>query len=63
MNEGKEIYDATDRIVELAQQSNPTIAKIQVSGDGKGINGHPSVASHKQVAEQLIAKIKVEMGW
>ena len=63
MNEGKEIYDPTDRIVELAQQSNPTIAKIQVSGDGKGINGHPSVASHKQVAEQLIAKIKVEMGW
>ena len=63
MNEGQASYDATVEIYNRALPTIPGLAKIQVSGDGQGSAGHPSVKSHKDVAQLLIAKIKQEMGW
>ena len=57
------VYEATLEIYDMAKVNNPDLAIIKVQGDAAGSASHPSVASHKQVAEQLIAKIKLEMGW
>ncbi|HPX71438.1 MAG TPA: hypothetical protein PLP51_00030 [Acholeplasmataceae bacterium] len=57
------IYEATLDIYNTAKQSIPSLAIIQVAGDAGGSNSHPSLQSHRNVAEALIAKIKEEMGW
>ena len=59
----KDIYDATVDIYNVAKQSNPGLGIIQIFGDAKGSNSHPSLASHKAISEALIAKIKEEMSW
>lgn len=62
MNE-KHIFDATKEIYETAKKTNPGLAILQVTGDAQGSASHPSVSSHKQVAQLLIGKIEYEMGW
>lgn len=57
------IYEATLEIYNTAKQTIPSLAIIQVAGDAGGSNSHPSLSSHRQVAELLIAKIKEEMDW
>lgn len=57
------IYEATLEIYNVAKIAIPDLAIIQVAGDAGGSNSHPSLASHREVAEALIAKIKDEMGW
>lgn len=59
----KDIYAASETIYEKAKVNDPGLAIIKVVGDAKGSNSHPSVASHKKVSEDLVAKIKQEMGW
>ena len=59
----KDIYAASETIYEKAKVNDPGLAIIRVVGDAKGSNSHPSVASHKKVSEDLVAKIKQEMGW
>lgn len=59
----KDIYAASETIYEKAKVNNPGLGIIKVQGDAKGSNSHPSVASHKKVSEDLIAKIKEETGW
>lgn len=62
MNE-KHIFDATKEIYNMAKVTNPDLAILQVTGDAQGSASHPSVNSHKQVAQLLISKIEYEMGW
>ena len=59
----KDIYAASVEIYNRAVVNNPGLGIIQVVGDAKGSNSHPSVASHKAVSEDLIAKIKEMTGW
>lgn len=52
------IYSATEAIVETAKQTNPSLQKIMINGDSMGYNSHPSVASHKIIAQKLTEFLK-----
>ena len=63
MNENVAIANLTNEMYELLLPTVKTISIIKVSGDGQGSAYHPSVASHKAVAKQLVAHIKENVGW
>ena len=57
MNESS-IYEITEAIVKTAQIAIPNLVSIKINGDARGYNSHPSVASHKEIAEKLTSFIK-----
>lgn len=57
MNESS-IYDITESIVTRAKLAIPNLVSIKINGDAGGYNSHPSLASHKQIAEKLTQFIK-----
>ena len=61
MNESS-IYEITEQIVALAKSVVPNLVSIKINGDAGGYNSHPSVASHKKIAETLTAFIKETLG-
>ena len=61
MNETS-IYEATQSIVSTARIAIPNLVSIEIHGDAKGYNSHPSVASHKLIAETLTQFIKDTLG-
>ena len=63
MNENVAIANLTNEMYELLLPTIQNISIIKVSGDGQGSSYHPSVASHKAVANQLVQHIKDELGW
>ena len=63
MNENVAIANLTNEMYELLLPTVKTISIIKVSGDGQGSAYHPSVASHKAVAKQLVTHIKENVGW
>lgn len=63
MNENKAITSATEEMYEILLPKVKNLSIIKVSGDAQGSNSHPSVASHKSVANLLVAHIKKELGW
>ena len=63
MNENKAITTATEEMYNILLPKINTLSIIKVSGDAQGSNSHPSVASHKSVANKLVEHIKKELGW
>lgn len=61
MNESS-IYDVTESIVKNAKITIPNLVSIKINGDAGGYNSHPSVASHKKIAETLTKFIKDTLG-
>ena len=61
MNETS-MYEITQAIVNTARIAIPNIASIQISGDAGGYNSHPSLNSHKIIAEKLTKFIKETIG-
>ena len=61
MNETS-MYEITQSIVNTARIAIPNIASIQISGDAGGYNSHPSLNSHKIIAEKLTKFIKETIG-
>ncbi len=61
MNESS-IYEVTESIVATAKISIPNLVSIKINGDAGGYNSHPSVASHKKIAETLTKFIKDTLG-
>ena len=57
MNETN-VYDITEEIVAVAKQTNPSLARVKLNGDGQGCNSHPSLSSHKDIATKLTVFIK-----
>lgn len=57
MNESS-IYDITEQIVKTAKIAIPNLAVIKINGDAGGYNSHPSVKSHKEIANKLTAFIE-----
>ena len=57
MNETN-VYSATENIVSAAKAKIPNLEIIQIIGDGRGYNSHPSVASHQIIANKLTEFIK-----
>lgn len=57
------VYEDTVKIYEQAKVTIPDLEILQLVGDAKGYNSHPSVASHKIIAENLTNKIKEMMEW
>ncbi len=63
MNEAKEITESTIQIYEGLKNKIENLSIIKINGDGKGSNSHPSLASHQNIAEKLVAHIKEQVGW
>lgn len=63
MNENKAIIDATNEMYEILLPKVVNLSQIKVSGDAQGCAYHPSVASHKAVANLLVNHIKSKLGW
>lgn len=63
MNENKAIIEATEEMYNILLPKVKNISNIKVSGDAQGSSYHPSVASHKSVANKLVEHIKKQMGW
>ena len=61
MNETS-VYEITESIVNTARIAIPNLVSIQINGDAGGYNSHPSVASHKRIAETLTNFIKETLG-
>ena len=57
MNESS-IYEITESIVNVAKITIPNLASIKINGDARGYNSHPSVTSHKEIANTLTEFIK-----
>ena len=62
MNES-DMFGITNEIYNEAKKVIPDLEIIQVEGDGAGIASHPSAQSHREVANNLVAKIKAVKGW
>ena len=62
MNESG-VYDDHTEIFNRAVVTIPNLAMYKINGDAQGYNSHPSVASHRQIADTLIANIKELMNW
>ena len=62
MNESG-VYDDHTEIFNRAVVTIPNLAMYKINGDAQGYNSHPSVASHSQIADTLIANIKELMNW
>ena len=62
MNESG-VYDDHTEIYNRAVELVPNLVMYKINGDAQGYNSHPSVASHRQIADTLIANIKGLMNW
>ena len=62
MNESG-VYEDHTEIYNRAVELIPNLVMYKINGDAQGYNSHPSVASHRQIADTLIANIKELMNW
>ena len=58
----RDVVRITESIVATAKISIPNLVSIKINGDAGGYNSHPSVASHKKIAETLTKFIKDTLG-
>lgn len=57
------VYTYTEELYEEALKIVPNLELVKIVGDAQGCASHPSVASHKTIADSLTAKIKELMNW
>ncbi|NLD26890.1 MAG: hypothetical protein GX661_05980 [Acholeplasmataceae bacterium] len=62
MRESK-IYDQTIAIYNAAKEEIDNVYLLKSEGDQAGCSAHPSAASHAQIAQSVINKIKEITGW
>ncbi len=62
MNE-KDIFDATLEIYERASANIETISVFKQTSDQAGSSSHPTAASHRTIAQNIVEEIKRLKGW
>ena len=62
MNESG-VYEDHETIYARAKEIYPDLVMYKINGDGKGYNSHPSITSHRAIADTLIENIKEIMNW
>ena len=62
MNESG-VYEDHETIYARAKEIYPDLVMYKINGDAKGYNSHPSVTSHRTIADTLVANLKELMNW
>jgi len=44
-------------------KADPKIKYLRLDGNGDGCHGHPDLAGHRAMADQLLAALHADLGW